>query len=64
MDATAVLVLIGNKADLLDERQISDEALAATAETFAAPYLLTSALTGQHVEAAFHHLAEAIERPL
>ncbi len=64
MDATAVLVLVGNKADLLDERQISDEALAAAADAFAAPYLLTSALTGQHVETAFQHLANAIEKPL
>ena len=61
MDETAVLILVGNKADLLDERQISDEALATVAETFAAPYLLTSALTGHHVEDAFYHLAEAIE---
>lgn len=64
LDETAVLVLVGNKADLLDERQISDEALAAAAAAFAAPYLLTSALTGQHVEAAFQHLADAIEKPL
>jgi len=64
LDETAVLVLVGNKADLLDERQISDETLAAAAEAFAAPYLLTSALTGHHVETAFHHLAEAIEKPL
>lgn len=62
LDETAVLVLVGNKADLHDERQISDDALAAAAETFAAPYLLTSALTGHHVEDAFHHLAEAIEK--
>ncbi len=64
IDETAVLVLVGNKADLLDERQISDADLAAVAETFTAPFLLTSALTGTHVAAAFHHLAEAIERPL
>lgn len=62
LDETAVLVLVGNKADLLEERQISDDALAAAAEAFAAPYLLTSALTGHHVEAAFHHLATAIEK--
>ncbi len=64
IDETAVLVLVGNKADLLDERQISDADLAAVAETFTAPFLLTSALTSTHVAAAFHHLAEAIERPL
>lgn len=64
LDETAVLVLVGNKADLLDERQISDDALAAAAAAFAAPYLLTSALTGTHVQTAFQHLAEAIEKPL
>ncbi|MBK8903401.1 MAG: GTP-binding protein [Anaerolineaceae bacterium] len=64
MDETAVLVLVANKADLVAERQISEAALAEMAETFTAPYLLTSALTGSHVEAAFHHLANAIEKPL
>ena len=62
LQETAVLVFVGNKVDLVAERQISDEALTQVAQTFAAPWLLTSALTGSNVENAFHHLAEAIEQ--
>ncbi len=57
----AVLLFIGNKVDLVEERKISDEALSQVAQSFGAPYLLTSALTGSNVEAAFHRLAEKIE---
>lgn len=61
INETAVLLFIGNKADLVDERKISDEELSQVAQTFAAPYLLTSALTGSNVEDAFCCLAEKIE---
>lgn len=63
MDETAVLVLVGNKADLVAEQQIGENALAQLAQDFAAPFLLTSALTGSNVEAAFLRLAAAIEKP-
>lgn len=62
MDETAVLVVVGNKADLVAERAIHEEALTQVADYFTAPLLLTSALTGSNVEAAFHHLAEEIEK--
>lgn len=61
INAKAVLLFIGNKADLVDERKISEEALSQVAETFAASFLFTSALTGQNVEDAFQCLAEKIE---
>ena len=61
IDETAVLVFIGNKADLETERKISEADLTSLAQAYAAPFLLTSALTGRNVENAFHSLANAIE---
>ena len=58
---TAVLVFIGNKADLVDEQEISVDELAAIAQTFSASFLLTSALSGSNVAAAFDCLAQQIE---
>ena len=58
---TAVLIFIGNKADLVDERVISDEAIQETIAPFANSYLLTSAKSGHNVNSAFHQLANAIE---
>jgi len=45
----------------LEERTISAEDLQSAAETFHSPYLLSSAKTGENVEAAFLRLAELIE---
>ena len=63
INETAVLIFIGNKADLIEERQINDDDFARVAQEFDAPCLLTSALTGSNVENAFHCLAEKIEAP-
>src|SRR5206468_1557412 len=46
-----------NKKDLEAQRAFSDEEIRQAAETFAAPYVLTSALTGEFVEDAFNALA-------
>src|SRR5205807_2094224 len=51
------LYLVVNKKDLEAQRAISDEEIRQAAETFAAPYVLTSALTGEFVEDAFNALA-------
>src|SRR5213083_3434771 len=51
------LYLAVNKKDLEAQRAISDEEIRQAAETFAAPYVLTSALTGEFVEDAFNALA-------
>lgn len=58
---TAVLVFVGNKADLVEERKISDAQLAQAAAAFGAGHILTSALNGRNVEDAFRCLAEMIE---
>ncbi|MGB0387420.1 MAG: Rab family GTPase [Ardenticatenaceae bacterium] len=54
------LVFIGNKADLKDERVISDTQLQMLCQDLGAPYLLTSAKTGMNVEAAFELLSDQL----
>ena len=51
------LYLVVNKKDMEVQRAISDEEIHRAAETFAAPYILTSALTGEFVEDVFNALA-------
>jgi small GTP-binding protein len=58
------LFFVGNKSDLVDERVISEETLAAAAQTWHTSYLLTSAKEGHQVEDAFRHLADYIEANL
>ena len=57
----AVFLLAGNKVDLTDERAISDEELETAVSQIGGAYLLTSAKTGENVEAAFQRLADLIE---
>lgn len=57
----APFVLIGNKADLLDSRSISPADLDAISQQLKAPFLLTSAKSGDNVETAFALLADHIE---
>lgn len=54
-------VLLGNKADLIDERLISEADLQAVCTALGSRYLLTSAKTGENVEVAFDLLASALE---
>jgi small GTP-binding protein len=61
LNETAVLIFIGNKADLVEEQEISPDDLAGIAQAYAAQCLLTSALTGSNVEDAFSCLAQQIE---
>ena len=58
--ADVPLVFIANKVDLVDERAISDEDLEALCRKLGGPYLLTSAKTGEQVEAAFQLLADKL----
>jgi small GTP-binding protein len=60
-------VVVGNKSDLADERQIDVADLAGEAEAIAqetgcgeVPYFLSSALTGQDVEMLFRRLGEMV----
>ncbi len=54
------VVLLANKSDLVEERSVSDEQVNAVARDLRAPVLLTSAKTGENVEAAFRLLGDAL----
>ncbi|MFX1511257.1 MAG: Rab family GTPase [Promethearchaeota archaeon] len=54
------LVLIGNKEDLIDQRDISDDLIEKFAKEHNMPFFLTSAKAGKNVNAIFSYLAEAI----
>jgi small GTP-binding protein len=61
VNPNAVVVLAGNKADLVDERAIDDEMLTKIGSDLQAKVLLTSAKTGDNVIAAFELLAQQLE---
>ena len=48
--AKAPMILVGNKCDLEDERQVSFEEGRALADKYGIPFIETSAKTGQNVE--------------
>ena len=50
------IVLIGNKYDLAEQKEIELEELVNTGSTFTAPTYFASALTGENVEASFSTL--------
>jgi len=54
------MTLLANKADLVDQRSVTDEEISKIAESYKAPWLLTSAKTGDNVEEGFKSLAKAI----
>ncbi|KAJ3425567.1 ras-like protein rasd [Anaeramoeba flamelloides] len=62
------ICLVANKIDLVDERVINDKEGKSMAEDFSAPYIETSAKTGENIEDAFFALVrvvkEAIEKNL
>lgn len=51
---------LANKADLKDEQVVTAEDLESAAKTHAAPFLFTSAKTGENVEQAFANLAKMV----
>ena len=59
----ATILLLGNKADLADERAITDEQLQAISAELNASVLLTSAKSGENVEAAFLLMARQLVAP-
>ena len=61
VNPNAKIVYIGNKVDLEEDRQISDEQLQTISSENGAPFLLTSAKTGQSVVEAFNLLATQLE---
>lgn len=56
----AALLFAGNKADLTEERAISNEEIQTVCESLGGTYLETSAKTGYQVESAFQLLAQQI----
>ncbi|MFN3762442.1 MAG: Rab family GTPase [Anaerolineae bacterium] len=69
VNPAARVVLVANKADLQDQRAISDDELRQAAAMLddgtgsTAQYWLTSAKTGEYVEEAFHRLAALLLGP-
>lgn len=59
---TIPLVLLGNKCDLVDQRQVNEDAMNSLADEFGSMFVLTSARTGENVEQAFQNLALNIVR--
>eukprot|EP00696_Hemimastix_kukwesjijk_P004089 gnl/Hemi2/15031_TR5077_c0_g1_i1.p1 gnl/Hemi2/15031_TR5077_c0_g1~~gnl/Hemi2/15031_TR5077_c0_g1_i1.p1 ORF type:complete len:210 (+),score=50.22 gnl/Hemi2/15031_TR5077_c0_g1_i1:40-669(+) len=51
-------VLVGNKSDLEDQRQVSAEQAEAAAKQLGCPYIETSAKTGSNVAGAFARLVQ------
>ena len=59
-----VYILV-NKKDLMDRRAFDDEAIKKAADAFGAPWVMTSAKTGEFVEEAFNALAiEIVDRAM
>ncbi len=57
---SAQLVLVANKVDLVQDRRLSEEDLAAAASECGAPLFLTSAKTGEQVEEMFEKLGSLL----
>ena len=53
-------VIVGNKADLVKQREISDTDLAAFAEQHPSPWFTSSAKTGENVATAFQTLGQRL----
>lgn len=54
------LLTVGNKADLVDEREVNTAEGQKLAEGFGAIYLETSAKTGQNIDTTFEKLVDMI----
>ena len=61
VNPNVALVFLGNKVDLTGQRTLDEDTLTAVTTELNAPIYLTSAKTGENVEAAFAHLADIIE---
>ena len=59
-DTSIVIILIGNKADLVDQRAVSSEDAVEFAEDQGLFFSETSALNGDNVETAFFRVLEEI----
>ena len=59
-DENMVIVLIGNKNDLKEQRQVSTEEGEKKAKLFKLAYMETSALDGNNIENAFNELINTV----
>lgn len=57
-------VLVGNKVDLEEERQITDEMVATFAGNLDCPHFISSAKTGENVERLFMKLGEVVVKSM
>jgi len=58
------MVVVGNKCDLLDERQVSTIEGQDLAKTFGCPFMEASAKTRVNVEDSFFELVREIRRSM
>ena len=56
------IMLVGNKADLKDQREISEEDVKKKAELYNVAFCETSALEGKNIEYAFEYLINEITK--
>ncbi|KAK8870216.1 hypothetical protein M9Y10_008093 [Tritrichomonas musculus] len=61
-DPNAVVTLIGNKSDLVDQRNVSNVEAESFAQLHQLTYLETSALGGENIQEAFQRTAAAVYR--
>ncbi len=54
------IALMANKIDLMDQWAVTKEEIRKIAESYKAPWLLTSAKTGENVEEGFRSLASSV----
>lgn len=63
LDENAMVILVGNKTDLGDSRQVSREEGEASAQQLGAAYLETSAAAGAGVDELFRQAAKSAVKP-
>lgn len=61
-DPQIIVLLVGNKVDLVDKREVSVQEGTACAAKFGLPFLETSAFAATNVEQAFHAVLTEIFR--
>ena len=59
-DKDILIILIGNKSDLIDKREVSKEEAELKAEQFNIAFLETSAKSGENIDKAFTEIVEQI----
>lgn len=62
INMSPAIVIAANKVDLIEERRVDEATMADLATDLQAPWLLSSAKTGEGVVEAFDYLADAIEQ--